>query len=75
MSETELLSGIVDTREAAQILGRTAKTISIYVSEGQLTPVKRGHGLRGAFLFRRADVEALAEFKAEELARKNAEQA
>ncbi len=54
------LSETVDTREAAEILRVTVKSISVFVKAEKLEPVRRGHGLRGAFLFRRADVEALA---------------
>ena len=54
------LDGVIDSREAAHILGRTTNTISVYVREGLLTPVYQGRGIRGGFLFHRADIEALA---------------
>ena len=53
---------LVITSEACEILGNLDRsTISRWVQLGKLTPAKRIRmGKNGAFLFRRADVEALA---------------
>lgn len=54
------LSELIDSRTAAEILGRTTKTVSIYVAKAWLLPVHQGRGLRGGFWFRRSDVVDLA---------------
>lgn len=41
-------------------LGKSARTIHRMVEAGELQPVQQLPGPNGAFLFRRADVEALA---------------
>jgi hypothetical protein len=53
----------VTTAEALKILGLTDRsTISRWVQIGRLAPARRATGgPAGAFLFRRTDVEALAE--------------
>lgn len=50
---------LIDAKEAASICGCTAKTITLWVKSGKLTPAFKGTGLRGIYLFNRADVEAL----------------
>lgn len=61
MSQTDDLIG---STEAARILGRSPRTIHRLVEAGTLTPaVVAPGGFAGAFLFRRADVEALVEAK------------
>lgn len=51
---------LVTTVQAAEITGKSWRTIIRLVERGQLTPAQKLPGLRGAFLFDRADVEALA---------------
>lgn len=50
---------LVGTLEAAQILRRTKGTVKYYVAQRRLVPVLRMPGSSGAYLFDRADVEAL----------------
>lgn len=53
---------LIGSTEAARILGRSPRTIHRLVEAGELTPaVVAPGGFAGAFLFRRADVEALFE--------------
>lgn len=53
---------LITTAEALEVLGKSsATTISRYVTAGKLTPARKLPGLRGAYLFRRADVERLAD--------------
>lgn len=51
---------MVFTAEACEITGLHPSTFSRYVKDGTITPAGKGRGVRGAFLFRRSDVEALA---------------
>lgn len=52
----------IGTTEAAQILGKSPRTVHRLVESGDLVPVfVAPGGYRGAFLFARADVEALVE--------------
>lgn len=50
---------MVSTAEAAQMLDRHVRSIHRLVQTGELTPVAKIPGRTGAYLFRRADVEAL----------------
>lgn len=52
---------LVGTREAAEIGGVTQRTVARWVETGKLTPYAKIPGRTGAYLFRREDVEALAE--------------
>jgi DNA-binding transcriptional MerR regulator len=52
---------LLPTSEAASILQCDVRTIHRLVRRGQLTPTLKAPGLRGAYMFRRADVEALAQ--------------
>lgn len=53
---------LIGSTEAARILGRSPRTIHRLVEADELTPaVVAPGGFAGAFLFRRADVEALLE--------------
>ena len=59
--ETVTSGELVNTGEALAILGQASpSTITRLVRSGQLTPAMKLPGLRGAYLFNRADVEALA---------------
>ena len=50
----------ITTRQALELLGFTdPSTISRYVQVGKLTPSRKLPGKTGAYLFHRADVEAL----------------
>ena len=52
---------LISTDEARQILNYAkASSVARLVAQGELTPAAKAPGLRGAFLFRRSDVEALA---------------
>lgn len=52
---------LIGTAEAARILGKSHRTIHRLVETGELTPALVAPGGRaGAFLFRKADIEALA---------------
>lgn len=53
-------SAVILTTEAAQVLGVSKATIQRWAKSGRLEPVGKGEGLRGALIFRRSDVEALA---------------
>ena len=51
---------LVSTREAASILHVGTRQIARYVKTGKLEPAAKLPGVRGAFLFRRNDVEHMA---------------
>lgn len=54
-------SSLVGTAEAAQILAKSSRTVHRLVDAGKLTPVLVAPGgFKGAYLFDRADIEALA---------------
>lgn len=50
---------LLPTAEVARLLGRDVSTINRMVTAGDLTPAVKGPGVRGAYLFHRADVDAL----------------
>ena len=55
------VADLVSSREALELLGLTdPSTISRWVAAGKLTPAHKLPGKTGAYLFNRADVEALA---------------
>lgn len=61
MPTTHPLSGYVKAREAAAILGyRYPSAISRLVADGKLTPAFKDEGVRGAYYFRRRDIDRLA---------------
>jgi hypothetical protein len=69
MSESGTLPGhLVTTAEAVEMLGRPLRTVHNWVNTGRLTPAGKLPGLRGAYLFNRCDVEALAAAEAAEVA-------
>lgn len=68
METTEL----VGTQEAALILDCTMLTVRNLTHAGRLKPVGRV-GKRGTFIYRKDDVEALAEKRADEFYRRHGE--
>lgn len=56
MTEADLIG----TREAAAIIGESVKNTLRRVDSGQLPAVIKLPGIRGAYLFNRSDVEAVA---------------
>ena len=50
---------LITTAEAALLLGVTVSTVNRMAARGELTPVVKGAGLRGARHYDRADVEKL----------------
>lgn len=52
------------TSEVASVLSCDVRTVHRLVARGDLTPVIKLPGIRGALLFARTDVEALAERRA-----------
>jgi hypothetical protein len=56
-----MTSDLVSTGEALDILGVSSpSTVGRLVQAGKLAPAAKLPGLRGAYLFNRSDVEALA---------------
>lgn len=49
------------TAQVVARIGRSNSTVIRMVTEGKLSPVFKAPGIRGAYLFNRSDVEALAE--------------
>ena len=47
---------LLTTAEVAERLGRTARTVVRLVEAGDLTPVTKTPGIRGAYLFAERDV-------------------
>jgi predicted site-specific integrase-resolvase len=52
---------LIGSRDVCTLLGIDRSTLSRRVALGKITPAVRLPGPRGAFLFHRADVEALRE--------------
>lgn len=52
---------LIPTAEVAAILGKEVRTVHRMVERRELTPAVKTPGLRGAYLFRREDVERLAQ--------------
>lgn len=50
---------LITAAEAGIILGKTPRTIARMAGDGTVLPAHKLPGLTGAYLFRRADVEAL----------------
>lgn len=53
------IDDLLTTSEVCETLEVGTSTISRWVADGRLAPARKLPGLRGAFLFRRADVDAL----------------
>jgi excisionase family DNA binding protein len=51
---------LIGTAEACQILGVDKATISRWVADGDILPAHKLPHKNGAFLFHRADIDALA---------------
>ena len=60
MNHTDLIG----SAEACRILGRDKATLSRWIGDGRLTPVHQLPGKNGAYVFRRADVDTLAQQEA-----------
>lgn len=58
------LPDLITTAEVAEILGKSVPTVNRWAAEGRLQPAQKLPGQRGAYLFRRADVEALMDTEA-----------
>jgi excisionase family DNA binding protein len=56
MSDTDTMT----TAEAAQVLGVSTKTVVRMAEDGRLTPHRKLPGLRGTYLFLRAEVKRYA---------------
>lgn len=55
------MSDEITTREALDIIGwKSPVSITRLVAEGKLVPARKLPGIRGAFLFLRADIERIA---------------
>lgn len=55
---------LMTTSEVCDLLDVGSSTVSRWAMSGALAPARKLPGLRGAYLFRRADVEALAKASA-----------
>lgn len=51
---------LITTREAACILDESVRQTIRRVERGELAPAKKLPGLRGSYLFTRADIDALS---------------
>lgn len=72
MGESQTLDDVVLSSEAADILDVTVWTVHNMAKDGRLVPALKLAGDKGAYLFRRADVEALAvELRRRREARRN----
>lgn len=54
------MNELLTAREVAEVLGESVSTITRLAQTGDLKTAAKAPGLRGARLFRRADVERLA---------------
>lgn len=52
---------LISAREASELMGCSRRTVERLVASGTLLPKAKLPGRTGAFVFRRADVERLAE--------------
>lgn len=57
---SKVQQALVGSKEASEIIGESVKNTIRRVESGQLKPVTKLPGLRGAYLFDRADIEAIA---------------
>lgn len=62
VSMQHITEDLIGTAEAARILGKSPRTVHRLVDSGDLTPaITAPGGHHGTFLFRRGDVEKLAQ--------------
>jgi hypothetical protein len=54
-------SPFLTTAEIVEATGTTPATVTRWVAAGKLSPIHKGQGIRGAFLFDRKDVETFLE--------------
>ncbi|MBW8025326.1 DNA-binding protein [Clavibacter michiganensis subsp. michiganensis] len=54
---TNLDGDLITTRQAADLIGESVRQTTRRIDAGTLTPAHKLDGLRGAYLFRRTDVE------------------
>lgn len=54
------MSNLLSTKEAAETLGESIRTVTRLANAGTLRVEMKAPGLRGAMFFRRSDVERLA---------------
>lgn len=66
-------SELVGTAEAAAILGVTVKTVNLWAVEGKLVPAHKFPGQTGAYVYHRADIEAVRDARAAAAARPDGE--
>ncbi|WP_369122339.1 helix-turn-helix domain-containing protein [Arthrobacter sp. 18067] len=59
MSTTE--AGLITTAQASEASGRSWRSIIRLVEKGDLKPAQKLPGLRGAYLFKPSDIEALSD--------------
>lgn len=64
MHNTEHMQGLIGSAEAAQMCGVDRATFNRWAAEGEIEPVVAMPGKRGARLYSREAVEALAARKA-----------
>lgn len=57
---SNLSMDLLATAEAAARLGITPRHVARLVLDGKLTPAAKAPGIRGAYLFDRSQIEALA---------------
>lgn len=50
---------LLTSTQAGALIGKSGRTVIRLMEAGQITPVAKLPGSKGAFLFRRADVERL----------------
>jgi len=60
------MDALITTPEAGEILEVSTRTVYRQIEAGVLTPAQKLPGPTGHYLFRRSDVEALAQRRAEE---------
>ena len=48
---------LMDTRQVAKAAHVTVPTVTRWVADGNLKPAHKGEGLRGAYVFDKAEVE------------------
>jgi phage terminase Nu1 subunit (DNA packaging protein) len=68
MATTETQNDLLSTNDLAKLADVTVPTVTRWVAEGRVTPVYKGKGLRGAFLFHRHEVERFLGARERELA-------